>query len=562
MNRKIYFIAALGATLALSSCGKKLGQFSSEYFSTNPNPLEVVGEKVPATVTGRIPAKFFVKNAEVTVTPYLVYNGTETASVPYTFQGENVRGNSPVVSYDNGGTVTIPASYVYTPEMAKSELQLAFEVRQGNKQYVLPRVTVAKGVVATAALADAASVDPALAPDAFQRVINQKYAADIMFLINQANIRANQLNTDAMSELRKEIIDANAAANREIKELNIQSYASPDGSYDFNEKLAEKRESNTNDYITKQLKKDKITEFGELTKQFTAEDWAGFQELVSKSNIQDKDLILSVLSMYKDPEQREREIRNLSSIFEQLADQILPQLRYSRITASIDVIGKSDEENSRLAASNPGELTVDELLYAATLTNDPAAKTAIYDAAVRQYPNDYRTWNDLGMMQYTNGDYTAAKASFQKAASVNPKAGEPQMNLGLVELLNKNYDRANQLFGSAAGVDELGGALGTYYLKKGDNAAAVRAFGDTKSNNAALAQILTKDYSKAKSTLASIANPDATTYYLMAVLGARTNNESMLTSNLRQAVRLNPAMAAQAAADLEFANFNLSKALN
>ncbi len=562
MNRKIYFIAALGATLALSSCGKKLGQFSSEYFSTNPNPLEVVGEKVPATVTGRIPAKFFVKNAEVTVTPYLVYNGTETASVPYTFQGENVRGNSPVVSYDNGGTVTIPASYVYTPEMAKSELQLAFEVRQGNKQYVLPRVTVAKGVVATAALADAASVDPALAPDAFQRVINQKYAADIMFLINQANIRANQLNTDAMAELHKEIVNANAAANREIKELNIQSYASPDGSYDFNEKLAEKREANTNDYLTKQLKKDKITEFGELTKQFTAEDWAGFQELVSKSNIQDKDLILSVLSMYKDPEQREREIRNLSSVFEQLADQILPQLRYSRITASIDVIGKSDEELSRLAASNPGELTVDELLYAATLTNDPAAKTKIYDAAVRQYPNDYRTWNDLGMMQYTNGDYTAAKASFQKAASVNPKAGEPKMNLGLVELLNKNYDRANQLFGSAAGVNELGGALGTYYLKKGDNAAAVRAFGDTKSNNAALAQILTKDYSKAKSTLASIANPDATTYYLMAVLGARTNNESMLTSNLRQAVRLNPAMAAQAAADLEFANFNLSKALN
>ncbi|MDE6332911.1 MAG: tetratricopeptide repeat protein, partial [Muribaculaceae bacterium] len=238
------------------------------------------------------------------------------------------------------------------------------------------------------------------------------------------------------------------------------------------------------------------------------------------------------------------------------------QLRYSRITASIDVIGKSDEEISRLAATNPSELSVDEILYAATLTNDPATKTKIYDAAVRQYPNDYRTWNDLGMMQYANGDYNAAKASFQKAASVNPKAGEPQMNLGLVEMLNKNYDRANQLFGSAAGVNELGGALGTYYLKKGDNAAAVRAFGDTKSNNAALAQILTKDYSKAKSTLASIANPDATTYYLMAVLGARTNNESMLTSNLRQAVRLDSKLAAKAASDLEFANFNLSKALN
>lgn len=561
MNRKIYFIAALGATLALSSCGKKLGQFSSEYFSTNPNPLEVVGEKVPATVTGRIPAKFFVKNAEVTVTPYLVYNGTETASVPYTFQGENVRGNSPVVSYDNGGTVTIPASYVYTPEMAKSELQLAFEVRQGNKQYVLPRVTVAKGVVATAALADAASVDPALAPDAFQRVINQKYAADIMFLINQANIRANQLNTDAMSELRKEIIDANAAANREIKELNIQSYASPDGSYDFNEKLAEKRESNTNDYITKQLKKDKITEFGELTKQFTAEDWAGFQELVSKSNIQDKDLILSVLSMYKDPEQREREIRNISNVFEQLADEILPQLRYSRITASVNVIGKSDEEIKQLFATDPSKLNVEEILYAASLTDDNNQKLKIYDTAARLYPNDYRTWNDLGMAQYADKDYSAAKASFTKAASMgnNP---EPAMNLGLIELLNGNYAKADQLFGSAAGVKELGGALGVYYLKNGDAAAAVRAFGDTKSNNAALAQILTKDYSKAKSTLAAIDSPDATTYYLMAILGARTNNESMLNTNLRQAVRLDSKLAKQAANDLEFAKFNISKALN
>lgn len=561
MNRKIYFIAALGATLALSSCGKKLGQFSSEYFSTNPNPLEVVGEKVPATVTGRIPAKFFVKNAEVTVTPYLVYNGTETASVPYTFQGENVRGNSPVVSYDNGGTVTIPASYVYTPEMAKSELQLAFEVRQGNKQYVLPRVTVAKGVVATAALADAASVDPALAPDAFQRVINQKYAADIMFLINQANIRANQLNTDAMSELRKEIIDANAAANREIKELNIQSYASPDGSYDFNEKLAEKRESNTNDYITKQLKKDKITEFGELTKQFTAEDWAGFQELVSKSNIQDKDLILSVLSMYKDPEQREREIRNLSSVFEQLADQILPQLRYSRITASIDVIGKSDSEIKALVNNNPKALNVEEILYAATLTDDNSQRLKIYDQAARLYPNDYRTWNDLGMAQYIDGDYDAAKASFAKAAQLT-KNGEPQMNLGLIELLQGNYNKANQFFGSAAGVKELGDAMGVYYLKQGDAAAAVKAFGDTKSNNAALAQILTKDYSKAKSTLAAIDRPDATTYYLMAVLGARTNNESMLNTNLRQAIRLDNSLAKRAVEDLEFAKYNLSKALN
>lgn len=558
MYKKLSLIAVMAGALTVSSCGKKLGQFQADYFSTNPNPLEVVGEKVPATVTARIPAKFFVKNAEVTVTPYLVYNGTETASQAYSFQGEKVRGNNPVISWDNGGTATIPVSYIYEPAMAKSELQLAFDVRQGNKQYTLPRVTVANGVIATAALADAGNVNPALAPDAFQRVINEKYAADIMFLINVANIRASQLNTDAMKELQNEMINTKDNANRVLKELNIKSYASPDGPYDFNQALAQKRETNTKGYLDGQLKKDKITEFGELTAQFTAEDWEGFQKLVEQSNIQDKQLILDILRMYKDPEVRDREIRNLSNVFEVLADEILPQLRYSRITASIDVIGKSDSEILALMQSNPKELTVEEMLYAATLTNDAKTKQKYYDLAVAQYGNDYRTWNDLGLAQYVNGDYKAATNSFKKASSLNPNAKEPKMNLGLIEMLNRDYAKANQLLGQAAGLEELNDALGTYYLKMGDNANAVKAFGNSKSNNAALAQILTKDYNKAKSTLSAINNPNATTYYLMAVLGARTNNEAMALTNLRQAIKLNSALAAQAQNDLEFANINLN----
>jgi len=562
MKSKICYVMALGAALALTSCGKKLGQFSSDNFTVNPNPLEVVGQNVPAQITARVPAKFFLQNAEVVVTPYLVYNGTETASQSYAFQGEKVRGNAPVVSYEYGGTFNIPANFEYKPEMSKSDLELAFTVTQGKKQYVLPRVKVANGVIATAALADAATVNPAVATDAFQRIINEKYAADIMFLINQANIRANQLNTDAMVELRKEILSAAGDSTRVIEELNIKSYASPDGGMDINERIAANREKSTTAYLKDQLKKDKITEFGELTAQFTPEDWEGFQKLVAQSNIQDKDLILSVLSMYKDPEQREREIRNLSNVFEQLADQILPQLRYSRITASINVIGKSDSEISNLATTNPQALNVEELLYAATLTDDNDARMKIYDTAVRQFPNDYRTWNDLGMTQYINGNYKAAETSFKKAASLAGANNEPSMNLGLIELVNGNYSKANTLFGSAAGVSELNDALGVYYLKTGDNAAAVRAFGDSKSNNAALAQILTKDYSKAKQTLAGISTPDATTYYLMAVLGARTNNESMLNTNLRQAIRLDKKMADAARNDLEFAGFNLSKALN
>ncbi len=560
MNRKLCYVMGLGLALALSSCGKKLGQFSADYFTVNPNPLEAVGEKVPARVSANIPAKFFVKNAEVTVTPTLVFNGQEVNSKSYTFQGQKVRGNNPVISYDNGGTATIPVSFNYQPEMAKSELMLNFTVTQGNKKYVLPAVKVANGVVGTAALANAATVTPAIAPDAFQRVINEKYATDIMFLINQANIRAGQLKTDAMAELQKEIIAANNDTARVLQEINISSYASPDGGVKLNTRLAENREKNTKDYVNKMLKKDKITEFGELTAQFTARDWEGFQKLVQQSNIQDKDLILSVLSMYKDPEQREREIRNLSSVFEQLADQILPKLRYSRITASIDVIGKSDSEIQKLLATDPSKLSVEEILYAATLTDDNNARLQTYDKAARLYPNDYRTWNDLGMAQYIDGDYAAAKASFAKAASMTKNA-EPQMNLGLIEMLNGDYAKANKYFGAATGVAELGDALGVYYLKQGDAAAAVKAFGDTKSNNAALAQILTKDYSKAKSTLAAINKPDATTYYLMAILGARTNNESMLNTNLRQAVRLDSSLAKKAIDDLEFANYNLSKAL-
>lgn len=561
MKSKACYVIALGAAIALTSCGKKLGQFSADYFTVNPNPLEVVGENVPAQITARVPAKFFVKNAEVTVTPYLVYNGTEKASQSYAFQGEKVRGNAPVVSYDYGGTFAIPANFAYVPEMNKSELELAFTVNQGKKQYVLPRVKVATGVVATAALANAGTVQPAIAPDAFQRIINEKYAADIMFLINKANIRAAQLNTDAMEELRKEILSTASDTSRVLAELNVQSYASPDGSLAFNERLAQDRETNTLSYLNKQLKKDKISEFGDLTAQFTAEDWEGFQRLVSQSNIQDKDLILSVLSMYKDPEQREKEIRNLANVFEQLADQILPQLRYSRITASINVIGKSDSEISKLAATDPKALNVEELLYAATLVNTNDERQKIYDQAVRIYPNDYRTWNDLGVTQYIDGDYSAAEASFKKAASLAAGNKQPSMNLGLIDLVKGNYKAANQLFGQAAGAEGLNDALGVYYLKTGDNAAAVRAFGDSKTNNAAIAQILTKDYSKAKQTLAAIANPDATTYYLMAVLGARTNNEQMITSNLRQAIRLNKQFANLAKTDLEFAGFNINSAL-
>lgn len=557
MDKKSAFSMLLGSALMLTGCGKKMNQFAADYFSTNPNPLEVVGQNVPATVTGNIPPKFFVKNATVTVTPYLTFDNTELAGNSMTFQGEKVRGNNRVISYDNGGTVTIPVNYVYKPEMQRSELYLGFTVDQKGKQYVLPRVKVADGIVATAALADAGTVDPATAADKFQRVINEKYKADILFLINVANLRENQLNSADMKAWNEQVAAANADDRREIKELNIESYASPDGPYDFNAKLAEKRETNTKGYLEKKLKKDNITEFGELTANFTPEDWEGFQKLVSESNIQDKDLILSVLKMYQDPEIRDREIRNMSNVFDELAETILPRLRYSRLTASIDVIGKSDDELNKAFDKDPSSLTVDEILYTATLTDDLNRKKAIYTAATKYFPNDYRGFNNLGMVLYQQGNFDGAMSNFKNAARLNPSAPEAQMNQGLVALVNNDFKAANQAFGKAGGLSELAPALGVYYLQQGDVNAAVKAFGNDKSNNAALAQILSKDYSKAKSTLSAIKAPDATTYYLMAVLGARTNNEQMVKSNLQQAIKLDNKLAKQAANDLEFARFNL-----
>lgn len=553
---------SLCATLLLGTgCSKQLTQLSSDNFNVNPSPLEVEGSLVPATITGQIPAKYFQKNAEVTITPYLVYGDKEKAGNALVLQGEKVRGNHQVVPYETGATVALPVSYEYEPEMMKSNLWLDFNVKQGNKTYVLPRVKVAEGVLATATLATAATVTPAIATDNFQRIINEKVEADIMFLINQTNVRADQINTAAMKEFNGAVKEANDDARREIKEINISSYASPEGGVKLNTRIAEGREQNTKKYLDKTLKENSVDEFGELTSDFTAQDWEGFQRLVAESNIQDKELILSVLSMYKDPEEREREIRNLSSVFDQLAQQVLPQLRYSRLSATIEVIGKSDKEIQEAYANDPKSLSVEELLYAATLTDDNSKKAEIYSTAAEIYPNDYRTFNNLGMCQFADGDYDAAERNFNKAAKLNPESKEVQMNQGLISLLDKDYDTANEKFGNAAGVKELNDALGVYYINQGDLNAAKSTMGNSASNNAALAQILTKDYNAAKNTLVSIEKPDATTYYLMAVLGARTNNEQMVTSNLRQAVKLDKELAKRALNDKEFSKFNLSNVL-
>lgn len=562
MNKQLLCVSVLGGMLMLTGCNKKLGQFDSSYFTTIPTPLETVGDNVPGTVRGSIPAKFMVKNAKVTAVPVLTWNnGTSTAEAsaqPTVFQGSDVRANGQEVSWENGGTVVIPFSIPYRSEMSHSDLYLDFSVDQNGKAYRLPRVKVGYGIVSTSTFANAKTVTPAVAKDNFQKVISEKYSADIRFLINQANIRASQTSTPDYIDLNRKLVEANKAANQEIAGITISSFASPEGALEFNTELAEKREKNTTNYVENQLRKDRITEFGELTSQFTPEDWEGFEKLVEKSNIQDKDLIISVLKMYPDPQDREREIRNLSSVFNELADQILPQLRYSRVQATINVIGKSDQELVQLFNTDPKKLTVDEILYIATLTNDNMKKMEVYNTAAEIYPGDYRTFNNLGDTQFVAGDYRGAAANWNQAASMNPSAKEPKMNLGLISMMNGDNQKANELLGAAAGIPESADALGTYYLGQGDLQKALTAFGDTKSNNAAVANIMAKNYAVAENILDNIAVPDATTAYLHAVARARQHDNSGAANYLRQAVKLNPDLLKRAQADLEFSGMDLS----
>ena len=552
MIKKLYLPLVALLVLAFSSCSK-MGELSADYFTTNPEVLEAVGGKVPVTITGKFPEKYFKKNAIVEVTPVLRWDGGEAKGQPATFQGEKVQGNDQTISYKTGGTYTMKASFDYVPEMAKSELYLDFKIKKGKKEYTIPSVKIADGVIATSELPTVNSANAALAPDAFQRIIKQAKEAQIMFLIQQANLRANELKSESLKDFNKQVVTvAGDTKNYKLNNIEVSAYASPDGGVKLNTTLAENRQNNTEKYLNKELKKGKIETT--VDTKYTAQDWDGFQELVSKSNIQDKDLILRVLSMYNDPEQRETEIKNISSVYKTLADEILPQLRRSRLTLNYEIIGKSDEEIAKLASSNPSELNVEELLYAATLTNDPAKQEAIYTQATKQFPNDYRAFNNLGKLAYQAGNVDKAESYFKKAASVNASP-EVNMNLGLISLIKGDKAAAETYFGKAAGTKELGESMGNLYIAQGQYERAVNSFGDSKTNSAALAQILAKDYNKAKNTLANVERPDAYTDYLMAVLGARTNNSSMVTSSLKSAVAKDSSLAKKAATDLEFAKY-------
>ena len=555
MLKKFSLLLVMAAVM-LSSCSSKMKSMKSEYFTVTPGVLEVVGSEIPATIDGRFPAKFFNKKSVLTITPVLKYEGGEAMSEPVTFQGEKVRGNDRAISYENGGSFRMKIQYDYVPEMEDAELYLRFVINKGGKTKAVPEVKVADGCIATSQLyrQTATTANIAVGEDAFQRVIKQAKEANIMFLIQQANLRASELNSTEMQEFRKALKDvATDFENKVLDEIKVSAYASPDGGVMLNDGIAVVREINTAKQMKKELKDAKLD--GYVDSEYTAEDWEGFKELVSKSNLPDKELILRLLSMYTDPEEREQQIKNISSVYAELADEILPKLRRARVTLNYQIIGRSDEQIKAQYAADPSELSLEEILYSAILTDEEAERTDIFNTAIRLYPNDYRAYNNLGVMAYNKGDYSTASSYFAKAESVSKAAPEVMVNLGYLDLLQGNVSEAEGFMAKGADAKAGDEALGNLYIAQGEYGRAAALLKGKNTNSALLAQVLNKNYVAARETLEDMENPDAVTYYIKAVLGARISNVGFVYDGLKKAVELDPSLAKKAMGDLEFAKY-------
>lgn len=555
MRKNSYLIMSVAAVTALTSC-KKLGDLSADNFTVTPTPLEAVAGQVSTTIDGKFPEKYMKKKAVVTVTPVLKYEGGEAKGQSATFQGEKVEGNDQTIAYKAGGTYTMKTIFDYVPAMQKSDLYLQFDAKVGKKTVSVPEVKVGYGVLATSALLGKtlASTNPSLAPDTYQRIIKEKQEANIKFLIQQANLRSSELNSTSMKDFVKMLKQINdEKETKALKNIEVSAYASPDGALDLNTRLAEKRQDNSEKYLQKQLKSNKMT--AEVDTKYTAEDWDGFQELVSQSNIQDKEVILRVLSMYKDPEEREKQIRNMSAVFKELADQILPELRRARLTINYEIIGRSDEQIVAQYKSDASQLSVEEMLYGANLMTNAADKEAWYQKTTQLYANDYRAYNNLGMLAYQKGDLTAAENYFNKAKSLKADASEANANLALIAMNKGDIKSAETYMGKASGANNFNEIMGNLNIAKGAYQQAASNFNGVNTNSAALAQILNKDYASAKTTLNNVKNADAYTAYLKAIVAARTNDAAGVNSNLKEAVSKDASLKAYAAKDLEFASY-------
>jgi hypothetical protein len=554
-----YFILFLAATVMVSCSGLNKMKKNSNLvkYEVTPKVLETHGGQVEVTIKGSYPAKYFDKKTVLEITPVLVYEGGETAFDKVTKQGESVQQNNQAISNASGGTFTYTSKVPYKDAMKMSQLVVRVKAARGKTNVDFDPVKIADGVIATSTLTEN-HVKPILMPDKFVRVIPENQVADINYVINQWDIRNTELKAEDIVLLKEYIKQVNADQNRKFKSLEVSSYASPDGKFDLNEKLSGQRGTTADKFIKKEFEKIEAAKTeGFVNSKTTAEDWDGFKTELEKSSVQDKDLILRVLSMYSDPEVREKEIKNMSTAFEVLKTDILPKLRRSKFMVSVDKVGRSDEEITAQFKADPTALSLEELLYAATLTKDFNEKLTIYKKTLELNPKCIRAANNIGYCQIALGKADDAIAALETAKAISNN-DIVKNNFGFAYLLKGDNTKAEEYFTSmTTATAESKFGLGILATKKGQYDAAVNYFGSEPSYDLALALLLKGDVNKAKVTLESLKElcKCGKPSYLKAVVGARLDDRTYAMNNLREAIGLKTDWKAYAKTDLEFAKY-------
>lgn len=553
---------ALGTSVLFTACdglGKMIKKQDLITYEVTPKPLEMHGDSVAVSVSGKYPAKLFAKKAVVTVTPVIKYNGGETKLKPVTLVGEKATASGTKIGYEKGGTFSYSDKVAYVPEMkvAKLEIQAQGAVKKKTKDF--KPVEIAEGTIVTPLLVrnDEKGI---MAKDAFVKSVSANQSANIYYIINQSVVRPSEMKSEEMKNLTQFIKDnAKNTTWYEFKGIEVSAYASPDGELSLNQDLANDRAKSGSNALANEFKKDKNKDntFGKDASQYktvvTAEDWEGFKTLMEQSSIQDKDLILRVLTMYTDGEQREKEIKNLSKTYKEVADKILPKLRRSVLTVVVDKKSRTDEMINRLVDSNPDSLSVEELLYAATLTQDVNKQMNIYKTAEKYYATDWRTANNLGVTYLLTNKVSDAKAAFERADKASPNNPVVQNNIGACVAKSGDRRAAMEYYNKANGAgSEVNYNKGIVYVRDGKYSDAVSAFGSYKGFNLALAQLLNGTPESVNATIDASNEKDmALSYYLKAVAAARKGDASGLNS-LKTAIEKDASLKAMAKDDAEF----------
>ena len=581
---KIFSILLVSSAVLFSGCGlKKMVKKQSEVtYAVTPNPLETHGGKMTVEIKGNYPAKYFNKKANVTITPTIKAEDGSTLNLkPILVKGEKASGEGTVINYKTGGSFSSTQTVDYKPSFASSVLVGDAMAVKGSKSAVFNQIRLAEGTIATS---ERISTKPNLAyqkdaPSGTNLLFaNHGYTgkqiatatAMIYYELNMDNLNWN-LPLNKKAENKKALADLFLFMDKYpvVENIQIVGWASPEGELTRNQELSGNRSKTAkswfdkeyNTIIAKQAKALKVKP-ADLKKDFKfdledkGEDWDGFLSAVSASSIKDKDQILNVIRSQSDHAQRQQQIRNMIAIYNEIDKDILPNLRRAIIKINC-TDSKTDEAIAQLAATRPDSLSQVELLYAASLTNDLKTKTAIYEWAMKLFPEDYRAYNDLACIKASQGDMEGAAKLLEKAGSLSPNNGVILNNTGVFALMNKDYVAAKTAFEAAqkAGVPQSYN-LGVIDVKNGDYAAAASKMSSAKcAYNLALQQLLNKNYPAAKSTIDCITNKGGEEYYLAAVIAARMNNAGEVYSNLKQACDANAVYKVQAKKDMEFKAF-------